>query len=205
MREVPIGRGERPADAWPRRLTLGVQTTPDQAPHPAPRPPGGPGGPHPRGTSRSHLSGWRCPVGIPRSRCTTSRWPRRWSGSLLRLSLPHPRLPVREPGCTTPPGLPPHGKTAEAPYSKFGSPRRGIGLSTCASKRRVARIVTSLARSVSPGHRGPDRLINLSHVGRGPAASANGPASAGWWKRPIPARLPPPRTTPIAHVPWRGT
>jgi hypothetical protein len=31
-----------------------------------------------------------------------------------------PRPAVREPGVTTPPGLRPHGKTAEAPYSKLG-------------------------------------------------------------------------------------
>ena len=38
-----------------------------------------------------------------------------------------------------------------------------------------------------------------------PHRQANGPASAGWWKRPIPARLFSSRTTPIAHVPCRGT
>jgi hypothetical protein len=37
-----------------------------------------------------------------------------------------------------------------------------------------------------------------------PPLSAAGRASAGWWNRPIPARVPPTRTMPAAHVPCRA-
>ncbi len=129
---------------------------------------------------------------------------------------PSPVLPCGSPGFTTQPGWDDFREPA-TPWAEERKTADGAVLqdrlaaswhrlvnlcvkTTCPSKSRFAEHATC-----HPDKAARTSEINLSHVGRGPASQANGPASAGWWKRPNPARLSPPRTTPIAHVPCRGT
>ena len=114
-----------------------------------------------------------------------------WVAPRSNSPLHSPRRPVREPGGTTHRGLPPHGKTVEAPYSRFAN--------TGGRRRTLNRASREPGPPCPPRGTGfPTCLRCVPIRGKSSPGAAHRP-----WRRPpacVSKTLPPGGTSPSTHA-----